>query len=1646
MKKIFILIILLTSLGLALDGKSTVNPSTGEMAFSLPLSAVEGVNNHAYPVSLNYKAGIQTDQSSGAIGLGFSITDCNITRKVQFLPDDLDGNTYSYKQDVDTEKTGLGKFLVFLGLLVGLVFSIICGPGAGGAIAAAVLTTATTFIIQGSIAAIPSDYRAGGEHQITYNYDQTENRKGFLHGGNKHDLPDIYYINTPWINGQFTWHANGENTSTELSGKFDFVPMGDQHVDVRYNVENKSFTVILEDKTKLIFDVRSAMASSSVSRSWKWSNTMEADATTALIYREPTTLVWHLNRIEFNGNQEDFIDFEYSRDERILKGSPGPFNDLPKKVGPNSVSTSVVGNTPHTAYGNFGESVPNVLEIINMLMKNTDNSIYYLSKVKTPCDTLELEWTNDKYDEFFYTFNPYGSRDVESLDTDSLLSEYVKRNDIFLTDSIADVIRNSNSRYTIDYNWGKKLKKLTFKNNEGKSKASILFHNSYKLRPNTKGAIWDFFIWGIKFFDENKEARSLTLDSVSVFSYNEEDHYSILFDYYNVDEKLNVEPSKYKGISIYTPKSDYWGFYNPNNIDGHSSSIGDYSDFHFSDGSPYSKAWSLKSVVLPYGKKLKWNYESNRIDYANGIPVDENKNYGGGIRVKSVESTSLDNQKEIVAFEYSNSTVAALPFPYLVEDDPRPMTSRGGLYTPSKVVAANVKITSSNSFESVSKSYTTSLDFPCQGKYGQINKSWKYGLLKENRLSDASGKDLSVESYSYKYLPTIGTFDSKYCNYDSEDSPEFFTNGRIKTVSKTVTGNNSTITEEYLYENPSKNEKVISGFTLYGNENSGSAYHNMLDFNNDGITDLVTVSIKNLDDGLDEGADYEDEIVVTVYPNADNELKIESKVNTGIPIKNISDIYIQNNDVLIAAYKKGWYDDDYDYYSIITPLVYRFKDVISSSNNGFEIESNSTFPHIAGQGVLAAQFAELNDDLEPELVFYTHENSSSIENVTCYTNVTTTGYDEKINWTEVDVIRDWEPYITYDKNGKKNTLILAQNGKNEKKYKVAGRVEVGKRTVNIILPDWNANRYTFKGRNINFDLKSTKENDYCGKWDYKTNKYISIAHRNSTILLKLEDDPIVLNGKSRGQIVSNSDGQKDIEYTFMANEFYPQMNEEKVFSLSGVALKTSIKDGVKSIDGGILTTYDKDDNGVWRKKAKYSYVHNHLDEGMGEYEGDRLSSLYPSIPSSLISEVGNNSRWRRIESYTYQNSRLVQENRFKAPKDDFSSRIFIDNGNVTSKLNVVGYSFQENVAEIRNAHYYEAGVLTCDYDLGEDGNYIDPENKWERGAGNSGNGPSEIKVELIDNDECVGTSAILVQNAYGPSKNFILNKKDYLFTAWVKNLDNIDIKKGIIIGGDYRVGQVQNQTFNFNGTHYKDVANSNIKILKTLDNGWTLISWIIEATKDISESEWENFSNSNERVYFRGWVGCPQLNNTSSAKILVKDIRFHPKDATVETIYFDKRSRNVRESISNNYLKSEKTTYDSWGYKSKIYTPDGHLFKKIVTQMASNNCIKDVIVHKHDSNLIVSVNKSFGLRELELIFIVNGTRYETGHPIYDENMEISSSELVVGKLISPFTSNELYTLANSSNTDNPSIKAIARTKDGKIESVSNNFYNLYGGL
>ena len=114
-----------------------VNPSTGTFSYQIPLFTIGG-----YPMNLTYQSGIQMEDVSSMVGLGWNLNAGSIVRTLRGLPDDFNGDTitkeYSVKPNetfggklgVDLELAGLPKYMdISLGAGLGVFYSNYKGWG-----------------------------------------------------------------------------------------------------------------------------------------------------------------------------------------------------------------------------------------------------------------------------------------------------------------------------------------------------------------------------------------------------------------------------------------------------------------------------------------------------------------------------------------------------------------------------------------------------------------------------------------------------------------------------------------------------------------------------------------------------------------------------------------------------------------------------------------------------------------------------------------------------------------------------------------------------------------------------------------------------------------------------------------------------------------------------------------------------------------------------------------------------------------------------------------------------------------------------------------------------------------------------------------------------------------------------------------------------------------------------------------------------------------------------------------------------------------------------------------------------------------------------------------------------------------------------
>lgn len=232
------------------------------------------------------------------------------------------------------------------------------------------------------------------------------------------------------------------------------------------------------------------------------------------------------------------------------------------------------------------------------------------------------------------------------------------------------------------------------------------------------------------------------------------------------------------------------------------------------------------------------------------------------------------------------------------------------------------------------------------------------------------------------------------------------------------------------------------------------------------------------------------------------------------------------------------------------------------------------------------------------------------------------------------------------------------------------------------------------------------------------------------------------------------------------------------------------------------------------------------------------------------------------------------------------------------------------IATVKNARFFESGVYTCDYDANPGTGYLDKSNGWDRGQGNDA-GLTSPEVVLVAAPTHFGTKSLKVKHAYGPTRNFRLFKdnngkiRDYVLSAWIKP-NGVPLTKNMIMGADYRK-KVYNTSWwpieLVSGTVENPIpVSGQLKAVPKTD-GWYYVELSIPASKDLANVNW------NDEWGVRLWVGAP--NGPLDSYINIDDIRFYPKDALVETNYYDAYRDNIMAKVD---LNGSAKYYDYDGF------------------------------------------------------------------------------------------------------------------------------------
>ena len=698
-----------------LNPEQTVNVATGQMAFSLPLGVVKGVNRHDATISLSYAAGIKQNHVASPAGLGFGVEAGSISRKVVYVPDDCLSYTGGFprstgggcidRSGMDARRFITEMVLTFASALISLI------PGAGPILAATfeiVSFSAEQISMQRAQRNKPSDYISGGQHLLPYNENEGHGT-GFLVSGTqrKWDLPDVYFISTPYISGEFTW------TGSRESGKF--VMRNEQTVEptvkIDYDWFSRSFTFTLADGTVLEFYERDY--SSQYSQILGSEYLMGKDCVFDREYElQDFVTQWHLTCVKFP---------DYS----------GPANPL--DGGGSGSWLEYTYNQLHAAYNyenvSDGQIAPNMIGTV----RQPKFKINSLIAVNTPNETAQLHYECDRSDAALFPR-------LTSI-------EFFPRN------------------ATI-------------------AKRRVHFNSDYLLRPNTLSST------------ASPRKGSLTLRSILIDDCRGKQSLPVFFDYdLTHNEALNDNGPAYscpRGAhdNVMRPKyrmedKDIWGFYKPAVTANNFNEFGSPSLALRPDNTAYADAWSLKSISLPDGRRMSWEYESNKFDMANNIPIPFGPCYGGGVRVREVSASGTQGKDLRLTYFYTNEDgeftetnlngsghATVLPYNPPGETEYRSNALRatwGGFYAPANVLYEKVQVARNFNKNAGTApygytvySFVTSKEYPNSGRYGDFDMSCWRGMVDTISVYSSNKRRVSktVFEYDRKYI------DSKPCVAD----------------------------------------------------------------------------------------------------------------------------------------------------------------------------------------------------------------------------------------------------------------------------------------------------------------------------------------------------------------------------------------------------------------------------------------------------------------------------------------------------------------------------------------------------------------------------------------------------------------------------------------------------------------------------------------------------------------------------------------------------------------------------------------------------------------------------------------------------------------------------------------------------------------
>ncbi len=1191
----------------------------------------------------------------------------------------------------------------------------------------------------------------------------------------------------------------------------------------------------------------------------------------------------------------------------------------------------------------------------------------YLQKVITPNQWAQYNYTVSRADDLWFP--------IQSMDWYGENDEDVR--------GLPSAAKRGKAKSTTAIPVNRKvLDNITVYSKSNIPIKNIKFKTDYSLRPSsfhsyTKDPSSNFVT-----LDKNRTAACLTLKSIDIADMAGNNVLSIFFKYntknpygWSESSAHNPDPHSLRSAKFYKELKDVWGYYYPNENE-HNNFVDQIEQF-------YADAWSLTSVEFPSGLEVKWEYESNRYDDYNGQQA--NKNDGikkmtvcGGLRVKNVSSVPKFGKEEMFSFFYTENPleiepiidpsnliqtnnsgyVAVEPFNYLSADDYRESKKTvGGLYTPTKVAYSEVKMVKNYDFVNhcapngyTVYNFTSTNEYPNSGGRGDIDNSWKRGLLKSKSIYNKEKQLVSKEETKYDIID-----DNQFIDISGPNNGYFicYPYGVTRISEKIVTQNGLTTTKSFEYA--TGKDSVISTKLKY-----------LSNYN----WNVNPINFKYC-----RQKDYSGDIVFTKnFGNAD---KNDLLVGMGLKADDFSGSQDYNYNYLILALAEdieltssqngNWK------YGILNIGKIPLTDCYFGGFNASDFNNNGIMDLILGE-ILNDGHIQYHTFLDiDENVFknkqVTDPNLSDLFSGPIYTGETVTHYSVKSptkfstepykmacagaaniggdpDKKDIVFLVFWKPYnvpIT------ENSLLIyvAMDVDDQGRMTNSAKSEIFRPTVNLDLI--SAKLIDDDKDGLMNDMIITGYN-WQSRLSTRLLKNLSITGanvRDQGVVTFTDHNLVPLMGGDK--IVKTENTNDGMGAAYLNNK------ENPVYIFMSYASQFRVIDGRQYVK----FDYDGIPNRSLEKNGKDQLVHDNI---MAYFEYPELAS----INTRRINEVCQSNVYViKQEQLLPVNSKASKWSKFKMKNGTDSWKPFVSyvwkspmnaNGETIEQITPFNFSginnsdkwamtdsiskLNENqsISEIAkpsingplfnttinghnnyipiglvvNSRFNECGIYTCDYDLNDDGSFFDKENGWRKGAGNERGLPGPVSV-VSEEAKHFGNKGVKVTNAFGPSRAFKLEQgKDYIFSAWIKKVSGyVPLQNGMVIGVDYRKCKSAAGVWPFElylATESPTIScNSN---LDTVQHGdWYYIELSVNASEDIPITKWNEGYQ-----YASAWVGVPNGNgNNGTATVYIDDIRFYPKSALVTSTYYDKFLGQPIISIDANNNPSKRITYDGFG-------------------------------------------------------------------------------------------------------------------------------------